>query len=314
MPVDSTPHLVVPFAGCSPTTWLHEASPLEPKNLGKLLRGMKLVDTDSGTPTSLSPPHERVLAKAIGLTATEATNDGLLPWAALEANAKPGQAWAFITLCHWSMGREQATLTDPAALEVSQDESQTLLAAMQPYFATSGITLHHHEPGCWLATGAVFADLPTASLDRALGRNVDPLLPPSKAIKLLQNEMQMLLYTHPINDARGANRQSSINSFWLSGTGALTKTANSNPAVTVYRGLAPAALADDWAGFTAAWGELDAAAVKEFLSLQQGGKTVRISLCGEANAVTFETAGHSVFTKIKNTFKLQSMDYLLKQL
>ena len=316
MPVDPTPHLIVPFAGCSPSTWLQAKAPLEPKNLNKLMRSMKLVATDSGGAASLSPPHERVLAKALNLNADQPITDGLIPWAALEAKAAPNQAWAFITLCHWSMGREHATLTDPAALDVTPDESRTLLADMQPYFATEGITLHYQDgrPSRWLAESAVFKDLPTASLDRAMGRNVDPLLPQSKAIKLLQNEMQMLLYAHPINDARSANRKTTINSFWLSGTGALGGAVALNPAITVNRGLAQAAFLDDWAAFAAGWAQFDATELAQLLSQQQSGQTVRISLCGESNAVTFETAGDSFFSKIKSTFKLQSMDYLLKQL
>ena len=325
MPVDSTPHLIAAFAGCSPGTWLQADAPLEPKNLGKLLRGMKLVQTHTGAAASLSPPHERVLAEAFKLFENKPFTDGLLPWAALAAQSQglaAQQAWGFITLCHWSMGREHATLTDPAALEITLEESRTLLAAMQPYFATVGITLHYqnNKPGCWLAEGAVFEHLPTASLDRALGRNVDPLLPDSKAIKLLQNEMQMLLYSHAINDARGAAGQRTINSFWLSGTGALaagatgTEDAATNPAITVCRSLAQAAFTDDWAAFAAGWAQLDATQLAKLLALQQSGQTVRISLCGEANAVTFETAAHSIFSKIKSAFKLQSMDYLLKQL
>ncbi len=314
MPVDSTPHLIVPFAICSPSTWLQAASPLEPKNLGKLLRGMKLVATDSGDAASLSPPHERVLAKALNLTGSQTISDGLLPWAAFEAKAAPHQAWAFITLCHWSMGREHATLTDPAALDITSEESHTLLTAMQPYFATSGITLHYQGPSRWLAEGVVFNDLPTASLDRAMGRNVDPLLPQSKAIKLLQNEMQMLLYAHPINDARGAKRQTSINSFWLSGTGALREAAIPNPAVTVHRGLAPAAFAGDWAAFTAGWAQFDATELAQLLKQQQSGQTVRISFCGESNAMTFETAQRSMLDKLKSVLSPQRPIDMLKQL
>ncbi len=314
MPVDPNPHLIVPFSGCSPSIWLQAASPLEPKNLGKLLRGMKLLVTDSGDAASLSPPHERVLAKALNVTASYNVSDGLLPWAAFEASAAPHQAWAFITLCHWSMGREHATLTDPAALDITPEESHTLLAAMQPYFATSGITLHYHDPSRWLAEGAVFNDLPTASLDRAMGRNVDSLLPQSKAIKLLQNEMQMLLYAHPINDARGAKRQTTINSFWLSGTGALREAVIANPAVTVHRGLAPAAFAGDWAAFAAGWAQFDATELAPLLRQQQSGQTVRISLCGEANAMTFETVQHSIFSKLMSVLSPQRPIDVLKQL
>ena len=280
------------------------------KNLSQLLRGMKQVETDAGQADTLSPPHERVLAKAWGLT----TTDGLIPWAALEAKANLNEGWAFITPCHWAMGREHATLTDPATLELNEADSHTLLAAMQPYFATEGITLHYWQPTCWLAEGEVFRNLPTASIDRVLGRNVDRWLPASRQIKLLQNEMQMLLYTHPVNDERSAKRQRSVNSFWVSGSGALNQSATANPQVNMRRSLAQAALADDWTAYGQAWSRLDANDILQLLALQNSGKTVRISLCGESNAMTFETAQHGWLTKIKNALSQQPPINLLKQL
>ena len=342
MPTDSTPHLIVPFAACSGDDWLQVVSPIKLKNLDQLLRGMKLVDTDAGRADSLIPPHERVLAQARGLAPSPpggrsgmgaASNgglagphpnplpegegvihNGLLPWAALEAKAIPGQAWAFITPCHWAMGREHATLTDPATLDMSEAESRTLLAAMQPYFATEGITLHYAAPTRWLAKGDVFKRLPTASLDRVLGRNVDRWLPPSKQIKLLQNEMQMLLYTHAVNDERTARGQRSVNSFWVSGSGALTETATDAPQVKVTRALAPSAFANDWATYAAAWAQLDANDVAQLLAQQNSGKPVRISLCGESNSVTFESMPRTVFARLKGAFTPLSTTYLLKQL
>ena len=161
------------------------------KNLPRLLQGMKLVATVALEASSLSAPHERILAQALGLPGFEAMPDGLIPWAALQASQTPGlreqhgKAWAFITPCHWAMGREHASLTDPATLALTDVDAQTLLQAMQPYFATEGITLHGAAPGRWLAEGEIFRDLPTASLDRVMGRNVDPWLPASRALKLL---------------------------------------------------------------------------------------------------------------------------------
>lgn len=308
---DFAQHLIVPFASSSSEDWLQAVSSIELKNLSHLLRGMKLVDSDTGKADSLSPPHERVLAKAWGMAASP---DGLIPWAALEAKAKPNQAWAFITPCHWAMGREHATLTDPATLGMTEADSRTLLAAMQPYFATEGITLHYLQPTGWLAEGDVFASLPTASLDRVLGRNVDRWLPPSKQIKLLQNEMQMLLYTHPVNDERSTKGQRSVNSFWVSGSGALTQTATANPSVSTTRCLAPAAFVNDWAAYTAAWAQLDLTDVAQLLAQQTNSKTVRLSLCGESRAMTFETTQHGLLTKIKNALSPQPPISVLKQL
>lgn len=311
MSADPTPHLIVPFASCSGDDWLQAMSSTDLTNLGKLLRGMKLVIADTGQAQSLSPPHERVLAEASGLTAGA---DGLIPWAALEANAKPNEGWAFITPCHWAMGREHATLTDPATLALNELDAQTLLGAMQPYFATEGITLHYLQPTRWLARGDVFAALPTASLDRVLGRNVDRWLPASRQIKLLQNEMQMLLYTHPINDERATIGQRSINSFWVSGSGALIQAATDHAHANVISVLTQSAFTNDWAAYAHAWAQLDASDIAQLLAQQNSGKTVRLSLCGESNAMTFETVQHGVLTRIKNALSPQPPINLLKQL
>ena len=315
MTVDPTPHLIVPFAQCSGDDWLTTAASLDLKNLSQLLRAMKVIDTDTGLADSLSPPHERVLAKALGLPANA---DGLIPWAALDAKAEPGQAWAVVTPCHWAMGREHATLVDPEALEVSEADSRALLTAMQPYFATEGITLHYTQPTRWLAEGEVFRSLATASLDRVLGRNVDKWLPNSKAIKLLQNEMQMLLYTHRVNDERAARGKRSVNSFWVSGSGALTALApphlQSHPQPRSQRALAQAAFANDWTAYDEAWTRLDSSDVAQLLTQQRSGKIVRLSLCGESKAVTFETTAHGLLTKLKNVLSPQRTFDMLKQL
>ncbi len=314
-------HFVMAFAACAGGDWLQATTSVELKNLGKLLRGMTLIHTDAGAADSLSPPHERALAQALGMTPSTigaaAVQDGLIPWAALEAKAKPGDGWAVITPCHWAMGREHATLTDPATLALTEADSRTLLDAMQPYFDTEGITLRYQQPTRWLASGDVFASLPTASLDRVMGRNVGMWLPASKAIKLLQNEMQMLLYMHPVNDNRAGQGLRSVNSFWVSGTGAISESFDSETAsaqVSLNRDLAPAAFAGDWAAYTQAWAQLDATAIAQLLIQQSSGKAVRIILCGESNAMTFETVQHGFLNKIKSVFSSQRPIDMLKQL
>ena len=316
-------HWILPFASCAADDWRASVQAVASngfRHFGKLLQGMKLVHTDSGDARSLSPPHERVQAKALGLEAS----DGLIPWAAWHqqqaGNRPAGQAWTFVTPCHWSMGREHATMTDPAALGLQENESRTLLAAMQPYFETHGITLHYAEPTRWLAEGEVFRSLPSASLDRVLGRNVDPWLPggiAGRATRLLQNEMQMLLYTHPVNEARSASGQPSVNSFWLSGSGALPGNFSPSsvlPVLTLPRMLAQAAFNDDWAAYAQAWAALDASEGARLLALQQRGDSVRLSLCGECHAMSFETARIGMAARVKNLFGHRPFTDVLEQL
>ena len=320
-----TEHLVIPFAACAGPAWASALKTLPVgsfQHLGKLLQGMKLVQTLTGDAHSLSPPHERVLAAALGLPTAP---DGLIPWAALaadQAGMPPGKAWAFVCPCHWAMGREHATLTDPAGLALTADEARTLQAAMQPYFGTEGITLHTTTPGRWLAEGEVFRTLPTASLDRVLGRNVDAWLPDKTtagSLRRLQNEMQMLLYTHPLNDTRSTNRQRTVNSFWLSGSGALPNTATATATAekttpNEARALAPAVFSDDWTAYAAAWAALDAGAIAQLLARQKAGKVVRLTLCGDSHAQTFASAAPSLVRRVTNLFKPQPVQAVLEQL
>ena len=314
MPELSRPHLVIPFARCEGDDWfaaMKAQSAGSLKNLGKLLQGMKRVASDEGAAHSLSTPHERVLAQAQGL---DAAVDGLIPWAAYEASDTAHKAWAFITPCYWAMGREHATMTDPAALALTPEDSQTLLVAMQPYFATEGITLHYAAPERWLAEGEVFRNLPTASLDRVLGRNVDAWLPgtdTAPSLRRLQNEMQMLLYTHTLNDERSVKRLLPVNSFWISGTGALNQTVQKTQKINVPRAMAQAAFKDDWVAYAKAWDEIDAIGIAQLLVQQNAGQAVQLSLCGERNAQTFETTAQSLFNKISQVFKTKnSLDIL----
>ncbi|MEO8013775.1 MAG: hypothetical protein ABI642_06495 [Polaromonas sp.] len=335
---DLTPHLLIPFAACSAEAWLPTMQSLPPdsfKRLDQLLQGMKLVQTDTHDAESLSPPHERALARALGL-ATLDTPDGLLPWAASEAmdrlQAGVDKAWAWITPCHWAMGHLHATLSDPTLLDLQEDESRRLLALMQPYFETDGITLHFLAPGRWLAEGELFRGLPTASIDRVLARNVDAWLPDTKSaapLRRLQNEMQMLMYTHPSNDERAARRQLPVNSFWISGTGALPAGLGEalTPAfsqkereqvspllkapVSAPRSLAEAVFREDWAGYAQGWAALEAGDMAALLTRQQRGESVRLTLCGESSAQTFETHRTGLWTRISSLFSpLRSLDVL----
>ena len=341
MRLDPTPHLLIPFAACGADAWLPTMQSLPPgglKNLSALLQGMRPAHRDAGAADSLSPPHERGLARALGLAGPE-TLDGLLPWAAHEAAgalpASSGKAWAWITPCHWSMGHLHATLSDPALLDLQEGDSRALLALMQPYFETDGLTLHSVDalgPGRWLAQGELLRALPTASLDRVLGRNVDAWLPgeaQARPLRRLQNEMQMLLYTHPFNDAREARRLLPVNSFWISGTGDLPAGFGEalTPALSQEgrqqdqacaphspRALAQAVFREDWPGYAQAWQALDGGDIAGLLARQRAGDAVRLTLCGESGAQTFETHRAGLWQRVSNLFSAQPPLDVLKQL
>ena len=310
-------HLLIPFAHCSSEGCDMALRTLKLPNLQKLLSRLKSDPAQQTDPLSLSPPHERALAQALGLPAA----DGLIPCAALQARqclAADG-AWGFITPCHWHIGSKLVVMNGSALNDLQEQESRTLLAAMEPYFAEDGITLHYLAPTRWLAQSELFDGLATASLDRASGHDVSDWLPTdSRARKLrrLQSEMQMLLYNHPVNESRSERGLSVVNSFWLSGTGALP--AGSSPATgeapRLADSLREAALNEDWSAWAQAWEQLDATECAALLKALQQGEAVQLTLCGERATQSFVSGSSNFKRSLMHLFKSPSVTRFLLQL
>jgi len=314
-------HLLIPFAFCSSEGCRQALTPLKLPNLEKLLRRLTPQPLDSGDESSLSPPHERALARALNLPVA----DGLIPWAALQAQttlaaSAASSAWAFITPCHWQTGSKHVAMGSVPLPDFEAQESLALLAAMQPYFSEDGISLHYEKPERWLARGDVFNGLATASLDRVAGRDVAHWLPgASSAIPLqrLQSEMQMLLYHHPVNDARSARGVPIVNSFWISGSGALPELphqAATAPKPVLVTSLREAALGENWPAWAQAWQALDATECAALLATLNQGGSAELTLCGERNAQTFMARPPSILKSFLSLFDSQPPSLLLEQL
>jgi hypothetical protein len=296
-------HLLIPFASCRGAGCEAARAGLPLPALQKLLARLPQVAADEGGERTLTLPHERVLARQFGLEAP----DGCIPWAAWQVaqagHDTQGAAWAWITPCHWDVAQDHISMAHPRHLALAAAESQALLAAMRPYFEQDGIALEYEAPTLWVARGDVFRGFASASLDRVIGRLVDEWLPRSenaRPIRRLQQEMQMLLYTHEVNEVRAAGGQAPVNSFWVSGTGALpdspTREAPEGLRITHY--LRDAAMLQDWPAWSAAWRQIDSQECARLLSLLDRGEQVAITLCGERNARTFAGAGGGFFGKL----------------
>ncbi|HUR89297.1 MAG TPA: phosphoglycerate mutase [Ramlibacter sp.] len=280
--------------------------------LEKLLARLRPAGSDEGEVETLSPPHERVLARELGLPDA----DGCIPWAAHEKE-QPG-AWGWITPCHWQVGRDNVAMAPPQQLHLAQQDSRTLLAAMRPYFEQDGIALEFGVAPHWHARGEIFRDLATASLDRVVGREIGQWLPRgdvARTIRRLQQEMQMLLYTHPVNDERAARGLAPVNSFWVSGTGALPGPRKQAPAgLRVVHELREAALLQDWPTWSSAWQQVDARDCANLLAAFDKGEQVSLTLCGERNARTFSGAGVGFFGKLAAMLKAGRIQAVLESL
>lgn len=315
-------HLVVPFAAPGSEAGRAALCSLAWPGLQALLAGRAaerdgpLPDasaTDAADPSddaalSLSPPHERALARAFGwqggdgrwpLAAWLAAADGL----AATIGARPV---GLLTPAHWHLGTEQVSMTDPAALVLDEALSRALLDAVRELFTSEGFELHWGAPLRWYLVHDSLAEVATASLDRVIGRNVDRWLPDGPGARLLrrlQNEVQMLLYTHPLNDERQARGLPTINSFWLSGCGVAQPVRGD--AVLDER-LRRHALAEDWPGWAKAWAQIDA-------ELPARGLT-RITLCGERSALSCELPPRGLLQRLTSNFARPDLATLLETL
>lgn len=236
-----------------------------------------------------SPPHERALARSLGLPDAP----GLIAWAAWQAG-ETAQACAYVTPCHWHIGADQVHQSDPATTPLSDEESRQLLALLAPWFADDGIVLEYQQPQRWLARGALFDDLATASMDRVIGRDVRPWLPDAqqaRALHRLQSEVQMLLYTHVFNDARAARGQVPINAFWVHGAGRLEPgtATGAKAAVQCLDDLHAAALQGNPSAWREAWKALDAGLIARLLERVRAGHPLTLTLCGERHAIAWSS-------------------------
>jgi hypothetical protein len=329
-------HMVIPYAAPTGAATALALSGLRLPQLRALLSRLTPTERIAGDAADLVPLHEQCVARH--LWPNSPLPDGLLPWAAADALRMGLDAtrhgWACLTLCHLVVHSDHVHMNDPAALQVTEPESNALQDAMRRYFAEDGIRLYALHPGTWLAQGEAFRNLPTASLDRVRATRVDHWLPrqaQAKPLRRLQNEMQMLLYTHPVNTARAAAGLQAINAFWISGTGDLPEEAR-NPARAVsaqreqpvaaqppqvHDALRSAALQDDANAWCRAWQALDQGPIASLRAQALGDSPAphtALTLCGEAAAQTYSLRPANLWTRCLQRLSPPDLSNILQSL
>ena len=303
-------HLILSHAASH--RWPHADWPaLQLPHLRQLLAGMRPVQVQSDTewerPHPLMP-HERALARALHWP-----DEGPWPWTARDTGTPGAQAW--LTPCHWQVGMDQVVMLPPEALQLSDEESKQLLQAMQPYMAEDGLQLQWHGALRWLAHGELLDGVATASLARVSGTNIRPWTTDGSLpapLRRLQSEMQMLLYSHPVNDARMARGQLPVNAFWLHGAGQLAAAAASAQAdVRCVHDLETPARQNNVQAWQAAWQQID----RELLApLCQAPTALTLTLCSETTAQTWQTAAVPWHQRLMQRIRPLDTDAVLRAL
>ena len=277
-------HLMIPHASAVGAAAAHTVGELNLPNLANLLALLTPVGpTLGGDEYSFNTPGELALADLRGCEAP----DGCVPTAAWHLpDSLAGQlAWALLTPIHLSVGSDQITALPPQALALTEAESQAFFNSLSELWpAAEGWASQWLGSHQWLIAHPSLGGLRSASLERVLHRNVDIWMPEARRLRTLQNEVQMLLHGHALNEAREAAGALALNSVWISGCG--VNAGAPLPADLQLDGrLQEPLLAGDWQAWSHAWVELDAGPIAALLAqARQGEMPLRLTLAGERHA------------------------------
>lgn len=204
------------------------------------MKSVHLVITDLFLPADFAgevcaglhlPCLEKILARGIASVAEkradlslEATLCGLL--AQLERVAPISAAydglgegcWLRADPVHLRLQREQVVLLPNVS--VSVDEAQQFCASLNEHFSGQGMEFFAPHPTRWYLRLTDQPDVTLVPLSQAAGRNIHGNLPVGAASRRwhqLFNEIQMLLFTHPLNEAREARGEMAVNAVWFWG-------------------------------------------------------------------------------------------------
>jgi len=131
----------------------------------------------------------------------------------------PEGCWLRADPVHLNMERDQLLLS---RVLPDNAEAAGFCMSLNAHFSDHGMTFFVPNSQRWYLRLDTLPDIRTTPLSSVLGANVRSALPEgADAVRCHQlfNEIQMLLFEHPLNQAREARGELPINSVWLWGGG-----------------------------------------------------------------------------------------------
>lgn len=126
-----------------------------------------------------------------------------------------------VSLC---AGRDSASLVPAELLELSSEEADSLIASINDFLAQDALCLKRTDAEHWFLFGCDGRELDACPPMFLAQRQVSAFLPEGPHIaqwQRLSTEIQMLLHSHPVNEAREQRGALPINSLWFWGGAAL---------------------------------------------------------------------------------------------
>jgi hypothetical protein len=146
----------------------------------------------------------------------------------LADGGEPGNdTWLRADPVHLSVSRDNVQLLDSHRIDPTREEADALVADINKHLAADGLAIEVRDAARWYMRIPADEALETSTLWRASGQNLFDHLPAdSRGVihwRRLQNELQMLMATHPVNAAREQDGRPTINGLWFWGAGALAE-------------------------------------------------------------------------------------------
>jgi hypothetical protein len=135
--------------------------------------------------------------------------------------------WLYAAPVHLVLQRDTFSLAEPVPLPLENDEIDALTSALNRHFKVDKLQFFWYE-NQWFLRLESNPNIQTHAPEVAFNKAVGAYLPTGEgAIKwaAFTNELQMLLFEHPVNQAREAKNLPAINSIWCHGGGQV-KDAN----------------------------------------------------------------------------------------
>ncbi len=119
-----------------------------------------------------------------------------------------------------ALGLSDLTPLDPSKLQLTDDESRALCEAADALMREEGVRIEFVEATQWRVSCDREIEVLTERPDWIIGESLRPNLPRGRDARLVErwmNELQMLFFNHPVNEARTARGLLVVNMVWVWG-------------------------------------------------------------------------------------------------
>lgn len=136
--------------------------------------------------------------------------------------------WLYAAPVHLVLQRDTYSLSAPVPLPLEPEEIDALTEALNKHFEAESLKFFWHQ-NQWFLRLANNPGIQTTLPENIINKDIDAFLPKGEGATqwaAFINELQMLLFTHPVNQAREARNLPVVNSVWCYGGGLMERNTS----------------------------------------------------------------------------------------